>query len=78
MIFKGDGWVILERNVERHASIEKRTPVEFFVFMPMQDQRGGVTVQVTPLVLRKGELVAAVGKLERASVDEFGRVSAER
>lgn len=78
MIFKGDGWHVLERNVERRSTIEKRSAVEFFVFMPLQDKRGGVTVQVTPLVLRNGELVAVVGKLEKPSVDELGRVSAER
>lgn len=66
MIFKGDGWVILERLVDApRDAASKRTPVEFFVFMPMQDKRGGVSVQVTPLVLRNGELVAVVGKLEK-------------
>ena len=70
MIFSGKGWVLLERNVEKRDSVQ-RTPVEFFVFMPLQDKRGGVTVQVTPLVLRNGELVAAVGKLDRV-VDDDG------
>jgi len=78
MIFKGDGWHVVERNVERRASDGKRSPVEFFVFMPLQDNRGGVSVQVTPLVLRDGVLVAVVGKLEKPSADEHGRVSASR
>lgn len=70
MIFSGHGWVLIERNVEKRDMVQ-RVPVEFFVFMPLQDKRGGVTVQVTPLVLRNGELVAAVGRLEHV-VDDAG------
>lgn len=63
MIQKGDGWLLVERDVERGTKVS--TAVEFFVFVPVQLARGQMTIQVVPLVLRKGELVAGIGKLEK-------------
>lgn len=64
MIQSGEGWELLKRNVEKSGA-DIACPVAFFVFVPLQDKRGGMTVQVVPLVLENGELVAAVGKLKR-------------
>lgn len=64
MIFSGAGYSVVLRNVEVKGVVQ-HLPVEFFVFVPSQDARGGITVQVVPLVLRNGELVAAIGKLEK-------------
>lgn len=65
MIQSGEGWELLKRNVESKHDADIPVPVAFFVFVPLQDKRGGMTVQVVPLVLEHGELVAAAGKLKR-------------
>lgn len=65
MIIDAQGkWFIEQRNVLGGEKPEA-LPVEFLVFVPVQDKRGGLSMQVTPLVLEKGELVPAMGKLSR-------------
>jgi hypothetical protein len=64
MIFTGDGWLVAIRNVE--TGKVDTLPVAFLVFVPLTDKRGAMQVQVVPLVLKNGELVAAAGKLEKA------------